>query len=135
MEQQKILVVDDEPSIAMMLVTLLKKLVRGSKPEWAYEPATAINKISQENYDLLITDQYMPDMNGIELAQAAQQYAPTMPIVLMTAVRNDDLLRQAKQIGISGFLGKPFTVQQLQDLTHLLLSADALKEGDFIQAA
>lgn len=134
MEQQKILVVDDEPSIAMMLVTLLKKLVRGSKPEWVHEPVTAINKMSQENYDLLITDQYMPDMNGIELAQAAQQYAPSMPIVLMTAVRSDDLLRQAKQIGISGFLGKPFTVQQLQDLTHLLLSADALNDGDFIQA-
>jgi len=78
-----ILVVDDDALININAVDMLEQL--GHKALEAYSGRDALTILASEQpIDLLITDYAMPDMNGVELAHAARQLRPGLPIVLAT---------------------------------------------------
>jgi CheY-like chemotaxis protein len=78
-----VLVVDDDALIAMSTVDMLEDL--GHRAIDAGTPARALEILqSAEQVDLLITDYSMPRMNGVELAKAAYQLRPVLPILLAT---------------------------------------------------
>ena len=64
-------------------------------------------------YDLLITDLTMPKMNGIELAEAALQRRPDIPVILTTSFSETGILDRAKELGIRRCLMKPLVLRQL----------------------
>jgi signal transduction histidine kinase len=114
-----ILVVDDDPLIAMSTVEMLEDL--GHKAIEANSGAEALEILKDgQVIDLMLTDQAMPGMTGLELAEIARKERPQMPILLATGYA--DL--PAAQIKLPR-LSKPYMQTELQEEINRLLAASA----------
>ena len=114
----RILVVDDDSMIRMVVKTILERHGHAVVlAECGHDGAEAIEAYA---FDIAIVDIFMPDMNGFETIKAFRQSAPTLPIIVMTgyAFRDSrgpapDFFRMALDLGATACLRKPFTPAQL----------------------
>lgn len=114
----RVLIVDDEPTVAMVLAESLERLSKGYIIDTAGNANQALEKISQNNYALMITDYRLPGLNGLDLAVAARRSAPQMLIVLMTAYGTERLRDAADEVGLDGYINKPFTMTQIRQIVQ-----------------
>lgn len=102
----KILIVDDEPSMRRILVTNLRRdghvLVEASG---AHEARTLL---ARETFDVVLTDQKMPDGTGLDVLQAVQDASAATSVVFLTAVGTLELAVESMRAGAFDFLTKPF---------------------------
>ena len=108
-----VLAVDDDELVLMNTVTMLKDL--GYRAIEAHSGAEALQRLAEGPVDLVITDQGMPRMTGIELATAARQTYPDLPVILATGYL--ELPRDPSELGLPK-LAKPFSLNQLQAIIH-----------------
>jgi two-component system response regulator GlrR len=118
---QTILVVDDEPDMLENLIRLLGR--KGYRCLAAQSAIEAIGLITRERPDLVITDLYLPGMDGLEITQHAQTRSPAIPVVLVTANASAAAHRQAFAAG-AFFLAKPFVSAELLALVQRALGND-----------
>ena len=112
MERTRIVIADDESIIRMDLremLTNLGYLVVGE----GGDGQSAVNLARELRPDIVIMDIKMPDMNGIEAAQLLTS-EKIAPVLLLSAYSQQDLVQQATDAGVAGYLVKPF---QESDLT------------------
>lgn len=112
----RVLVVDDEPAVCLVTTKQLERLGQTSRSTPSPLDALDLLKRRSGNYDLLITDLTMPDMTGLELAEAVHQILPGFPIILMSGnldTESNINLEQAE--GISEILQKPVALKDLAD--------------------
>jgi CheY-like chemotaxis protein len=128
-KNKRILVVDDEGSVANLLKELLE--VHGYEVEMLASSRSALAKFKKnpEHYDLVITDQTMPHMMGHELAQEMLSMRPDLPVILCTGYSEKVHEAEAEAIGISAFVDKPWDNQYLLDLIHKLLQSERSDAG------
>jgi DNA-binding NtrC family response regulator len=107
----RLLVVDDEPTQREMLTSILQRA--GYEVETASNGAEAIARLQEGHYDLLLTDQKMPGMDGLELLDRARTHIPGLPVVLMTAYGSVSSAVEAMKRGASDYLTKPFERDEL----------------------
>ncbi len=110
---ERILFVDDEEALAEMGRELLEHLgyavtVKGSSAE-----ALSALRTDPSAYDLLITDQTMPEMTGVELAREVLELRRDMPVILCTGFSHLVDADRANAVGIRGFVTKPLTKKEL----------------------
>lgn len=108
---KKILVIDDDLLVAKSLSKLLG--TRGFEVSIAHNGLEAINNITKLDFDLIISDIRMPDMDGIEtLKKISEEYAQlnkkVPPKIVITGYSIDEAYRQASELGVEGYLYKPF---------------------------
>ena len=116
-----VLVVDDEESVARFIQALLD--TQGHRVTILSNSAQALEYFKQnaDQIDLVFTDQTMPGVSGMELAEQILKLKPQMPIILATGYSQQVNEEMAKEIGIKAFLKKPFDTQLLVDsVTELL---------------
>ncbi len=107
----KILVIDDEELVIKTIERLLSK--EGYDVISVRNGQEAIRKVGEMDFDLLITDIRMPGMNGIEtIRQIRNQLKikgkPQIPEICITGFANNELNRQARELGVVGYIYKPF---------------------------
>jgi CheY-like chemotaxis protein len=120
MEKAKILVVDDDPLIAMNTADMLADL--GHVVIEANSGASALNILkSEDGIHLLITDYSMPKMNGVELATAAQEIRPSLAILIATGY---DELPAGSDPGLPR-ISKPYGQAQLSVAVEKILATRA----------
>ena len=107
----RILIVDDDRRMTSTLADILE--LQGYETTQAYKGHEALEKISQSNFDCVLTDVKMPGMNGAELSQAIREVQPGLPVILMTAYAADELIHSGMQSGAAGVLNKPLDIHQL----------------------
>ena len=114
MSKKRVLIVDDDKSILRMLEFGLKKL--GSEFQFftAKDIYSAMEYVENQWFDLVITDYMMPGMTGVDLARAVRRISPDTQVVLMTAYGSSELRSTSDNLGIDGFLNKPFTMEQIR---------------------
>jgi len=115
------LVVDDEQPITFFLVQVLEhlgyKVVACVSSEAAYEMFLK----KEEEFDLIITDMGMPGMTGLELSEKIKKINPDIPIMLCTGFSEHVTAENYKQMGLSGFVSKPFNAGNLvREVTRIL---------------
>ena len=118
---ERILLVDDEEPILLMVQRMLEKLgyqvtVRTSSPD-----ALAAFKANPGNFDLVISDRGMPNMTGEQLARELISIRPEIPIILCTGFADEIDELHAKSIGIKGFLKKPVTSSDFAEMVRRVL--------------
>lgn len=114
----KILIVDDNP---MMLKTLRDILqITGYRVEVAGSGREALEKIKADSFGCVLSDVRMPDVNGVELLHAVKKLHPDLPLVLMTAHSEDELVRQAHAGGATAVMEKPLDMKSLLSLFEQL---------------
>lgn len=112
-----IMIVDDDPFIIDSLESFLSKC--GHYIITAEKGKTALKKIKEfdKDFDLIITDIIMPEINGKELLQQIRAIIPDIDIILITGFSYSVNARSALELGASSFLKKPI---RLEDLEHLV---------------
>lgn len=129
----RLLVVDDMEAIRLALEDSLR--LQGYEVVSASSGEEALELMRSQCFDLLLTDQGMPGLTGIELAEATARIHPTMPVVLLTGHNDVELARASLQRGASDFVTKPFSIRDLpilieRNLTRRRLEVKRLKERE-----
>lgn len=112
----RVLLVDDEPTVARAISRLLGSL--GHQVVVETDPHSAIERLREapHAFDVLFTDQTMPAMTGDALARAAMAIRPELPVVLCTGYSEHYLLEDATRDGVRAFLAKPIDRDALRAL-------------------
>ena len=126
---ERILYVDDEPSLVMLATHSLGKL--GYRVSGFEVPELALRAFltRPDDFDVVVTDLSMPHMSGFELARAILAERPDLPIVLVSGYVRPEEEETAKQIGIRKVLLKPDTVEQLGRAITSVLAGPDVKPG------
>jgi CheY-like chemotaxis protein/predicted regulator of Ras-like GTPase activity (Roadblock/LC7/MglB family) len=118
--RQRILIVDDETKVAFFLQESLEALGHDFEVIGVSSTVEALQAAHRTKFDLLVTDQRMPGMDGLELIRRVQKLHPDMQSILITAYGSEDTLSQAKKIGAFRYFTKPF---HIEDFVQTVLEA------------
>lgn len=108
---QSILIIDDQIEICSVVKEMLSKIVEG-KIETCTKGKDALNLIKNNNYDIVITDIAMPDINGIELIKFIKKSKPGTQVIAMTGWTG--FIDKEKENEPDYILSKPFTMEDLE---------------------
>jgi CheY-like chemotaxis protein len=118
---EKILLVDDEPLIIDVTELRLRKLGYDVTSFTDSEKALKDFKSNPDKYDIIIADQTMPGIPGLELSREMLNIKPGLPIILCTGYSSKVDADKAKDTGIKGFIMKPIDQSELAVTIRTLL--------------
>lgn len=117
---KKILIVDDQQGIRLLLNEIFKK--EGYETYLAANGFEAIHCMENIMIDCLLLDMKIPGMNGIEILKKMQGLGRKMPIIMMTAYAEIELIEEAKSLGATHYFTKPFDIFEVRKTVNDLLS-------------
>jgi DNA-binding NtrC family response regulator len=133
-EPFRILVVDDEPAQRQLVSGFLAK--RGFEVVQAAGGEAALARFKQEPFDLVLTDQKMPDMSGLEVLEGVRAVTPETAVIIMTAYGSIETAVSAIKAGAGDYLTKPLNLDDLlhrihrvRERQHLLSENRELREA------
>lgn len=118
-----ILVVEDDNIVRMLIVDVLEEL------EYivfeAADAESALEHLSDQGktFDLLMTDQGLPDMKGVDLAQRALVLRPALPVLFASGYAENIDVPKGMHV-----IGKPFSIDQLRDKVRGILSGEVMSQ-------
>jgi DNA-binding NtrC family response regulator len=116
MQSKSILLVDNEPRVAIVLARGLQALGDDYTVETAFSSDIALSKSKQQSYNLLIIDCEMPKISGIELIQKISSVSPATKFILMATQGSHELYQKTQALNIEGYLEKPFALTKLREM-------------------
>lgn len=116
-----ILIVDDDEQIREVLSDMLS--IDGHVVTACQDGNSALEKINDQNYDVMITDLGMPGMSGLELASVVHENKPEMPIAMITGWGTQINHKEVSKVGIKAVLSKPFHLKEIKTMISELISA------------
>jgi DNA-binding NtrC family response regulator len=120
--KKKILIIDDEKSITVLLSGLLKK---NYLSKVAHNSRDAILKIHEFQPDLITSDINMPGLAGDALLPIIRAWKPHIPVLVISGSLDSDIHQKCLDNGASGFIAKPFERIPLLKQIQTLLNSDA----------
>jgi two-component system chemotaxis response regulator CheY len=116
-----VLAVDDSASIRQMVAFTLKSA--GYDVVEAADGVDGLAKAKARGFDMVLTDQNMPRMDGLTLVKSLRAVAQyrTTPILILTTESSDAMKAQGKAAGATGWLVKPFDPQKLLDVVKKVI--------------
>jgi len=133
-EHSRVLVVDDEPQITRVLKTVLTS--QGYQVRTAAEGESALSSFREFNPELVITDLYMPHMNGVELCRRIRAQS-AVPIIVLSVKGEEGTKVEALDSGADDYVTKLFGIEELMARVRAALrraSADAAPETSAFEA-
>ncbi len=131
----KILVIEDEASIRRVLVKILSEENKSYQLEEAEDGLAGIEKIKEEEYDLVLCDIKMPKMDGIEVLEAIKKIKPEVPVVMISGHGDLDTAVNTMKLGAFDYISKPpdlnrllNTVRNALDRKELVVENTLLKK-------
>jgi len=116
MTSANILLVEDNPTNQVITSRLLNRW--GHQVTIAKDGKEALQKIHQQQFSLILMDIHMPEMDGYETTHQIRSlndpHYKTLPILAFTSCTSEETKVKAKQIGMTGFLSKPFLPEEMQ---------------------
>lgn len=121
----RILAVDDSASVRQMVRTALE--ADGYEVREAQDGQEALDALRAAPADLVISDLYMPTMDGLTLLRAIRQAAEHKftPVLLLTTENGEEMKQRGRASGATGWLVKPFQPEQLRQVVARVLGAAA----------
>src|SRR5262249_38296105 len=104
-DKERILIIDDEDSCRLMLAEWLRSY--GYECEEANNGSTGLDRALDEEWDLVLSDIMMPGLNGLELVRLVKAFKSSVPVVMISAMRNSDMVQTAFREGAYDFIFKP----------------------------
>jgi len=120
---KRILVLDDEPIVGDRMKPALEKL--GFHVEAFTESQAAVQRIVEEDFDVLVTDLKMQKPDGLEVMDFVKQHSPSTKVVIITGFATVDTAVETMKGGAVDFIAKPFKIRELCDLIVRLTSDEA----------
>jgi len=127
--KHRILIVDDDELVIESFEHVFQEFGSGFSVEKTTDSREAIKLIESNNYDLIITDLVMPDVDGIQVLQCAKEIQPDTEVILITAYSSYNSAVDAMYFGASDYISKPINSSELKTrLTRAISKHDALVE-------
>jgi two-component system response regulator FlrC len=117
--RQRVLVADDDPQMQLAVKTCLSR--KDFDVTVVNNGLSAFELLERENFDLVISDQQMPQMSGSELLASLVKKGSEVPVVMITAYGTITQAVEAMQNGAADFITKPFTAQDLERIVERVL--------------
>jgi len=114
-----ILVVDDEQLICRQLELLYTH--SGYRTTIATSAEEALERLSREDIDLVVTDIRLPGLSGVDLTKRIQEIWPDVPVIVITGYADIETAVEVLKLGANDYIAKPFTVAAIQESTRLVL--------------
>lgn len=124
----KILVVDDELNMRLVLSAMLKK--EGFEVGTASDGIHALKILKEENYAAIISDLKMPNLDGMGLLSLVAKDYPLLPVIIITAHGTIANAVDALKKGAFDYITKPFDQEELKSVVHKAVKTRALNEGE-----
>jgi excisionase family DNA binding protein len=121
--RHRVLVVDDEASIRDLLSKTLA--LAEYEVDTAADATSALDRMRTGAYDLMIADLKMPGMDGLALIRQAKRIKSDMPVIIITGFSTESSAIEAVNLGVAGYLTKPFRVPQVLAAAAKALGAPA----------
>lgn len=103
--EKRILLVEDEPTYRTLILLILRRA--GINCTFCVDGDHAIQKLTQEKFDLLILDYLLPGPNGVEIVRSARKQGIDIPALIITNYPSDALNEITKSLGRTKVLAKP----------------------------
>jgi len=116
MEKGRILVLDDDPIITLSCKRILG--AEGFSISTVEKGEDALNKLSKEDFDLLISDVRLPDISGMEVLKEARIIKPKTDVVIITGYPTLEDAKESTRLGASEYIEKPFTPDFMLNVAH-----------------
>lgn len=125
----RVLVVDDDPDVALLVKTVLERRA-GCLVDVAADGRSAIERVAAVRPDIVVTDIEMPGLNGLELLAELRRTVPTVPVIVMTAHVSVEYAVSALRAQADEFLTKPLDNARLvESVTRLVEEARRREES------
>ena len=116
---RKILIVDDEVEICSMLRRFFQK--QGHQVVTCTDGDGAIALAAQERPHLIILDIKMPGISGVEVLRLLRENHNAAKIIILSAVKDDNVIQETLRLGANGYLTKPFRLEHVAQLMQSVL--------------
>lgn len=126
MSDKSFLVVDDSATFRQLLCMSLSRLdgVSESNITQAVDGEDALKKVKDGQFDLVLTDIRMPNMDGLEFVRRVRNdlNKPDLPIIIISTKGSEDDIQLGMSLGASGYLSKPISMVKLRELISGILT-------------
>ena len=109
----QILVLDDEKIVGERLKASLEK--EGHTLETFINPVTALERIREKTFDVVITDIRMDDMDGIQILEAVREKSRRTKVIMITGYATLEVARESLTKGAFDFIAKPFKLKEIRE--------------------
>jgi DNA-binding NtrC family response regulator len=127
---RNVLVVDDEKTVCNSCVKILTQ--EGYKVDVALSGKEALYKVKGNAFDAVITDWKMPEIDGIEIAQRIKKENPNTAVIMITGYPSVESSIKAIRSGVSDYVPKPFTPEELSDAVVRALAKGHAVPADLV---
>jgi two-component system response regulator (stage 0 sporulation protein F) len=110
----KLLIVDDESDIREFARNFFKK--RQIEVFVASGGRQALELIVQENPNLILLDVRMEEMTGIEVLRELRKSNPSIKVIMVSGVEDEETIKEANALGVIGYIHKPFILEELEKI-------------------
>lgn len=111
--EKTILIVDDQEGIRLLLEELFQR--EGYHTIAAKNGEAALHLMQEKRSDCILLDMKLPGRDGLEVLERLKKKWPSIPVIMMTAYEDLELIEQASQIGAEKYFMKPFDVFEVLD--------------------
>lgn len=122
----KILIIEDEAAIRRVLTKILTEESKDYQVEEASDGLEGINKIRDEDYDLVLCDIKMPKMDGVEVLEAVKKLKPDVPMVMISGHGDLDTAVNTMRLGAFDYISKPPDLNRLLNTVRIALDRKEL---------
>ncbi|MCX5874019.1 MAG: diguanylate cyclase [Deltaproteobacteria bacterium] len=131
-----VLVVDDDPEIGQFMLDCVERL--GHEVEGSNHPHEALDSVAKKNYDIVVTDLRMPDMDGLTLLKRIKTLNDDTEVIVITGYASVENALDCINAGAVDYLVKPFSVEQVQvalvkTIRHMELKALAKERERYLE--
>ncbi len=124
MTAKRALIIDDEPDIRELLEITLGRMQIDTQSAAGIQQAKQL--LSENTYDLCLTDMRLPDGNGLEIVEYIQQHQPQLPVAVITAHGSIDTAIESMKAGAFDFISKPVDLATLRKLVNTAIESSQL---------
>jgi two-component system response regulator HydG len=126
---ERVLVIDDDTYICKLLDNYLHK--NGYHAESAFTGSSAIDKIKQGEYDLILCDFRLPDRDGFDILRQAKSKDPGLPVVIMTAYKDLGTAVKLIKAGAYDYITKPLIPEEVLELIREAITKEREQDTSF----
>jgi DNA-binding NtrC family response regulator len=122
----KVLVIDDEPAVR----DLLRRVLTGAGHQVVLEETAeaALAPLARERFDVIIVDNNLPKMTGLELMAIVKRHHPELRAIMITAYNTPAVEVRARALGVVAYVAKPFGIVTIVDAVDAAIR-DARRES------
>ncbi|MCJ7457413.1 MAG: response regulator [candidate division Zixibacteria bacterium] len=134
-DRKNVLVIDDEPIVLDSCRRILHD--EGFEVNGAMNGREGLKKIEEDKYDAVLVDWKLPEIDGMEVLRIIKKNHPDIIVVMITGYPSVASAVQAMKLGVSNYVSKPFTPEELKDalINALEQSKTPKKEGPELESA